>query len=188
MSAPPVKDRFCSFCGAEFAPPLAYPRTCASPSCGITVWANPIPVGVLLVPVRDGDRRGLLLLRRGIPPREGYLALPGGFLEEHETWQEGAARELREELGVIVSPASLRPAGFVSTAPRPNRVLLFCESAEVARDTLPPFTANHETVERGIAWGPAGLDALMAFPLHLEAAQRWFEAQGITGPHAYATA
>lgn len=186
MSAPPVKDRFCSFCGTEFPPPLAYPRTCPSPSCGITLWANPIPVCVLLVPVRDGARRGLLLLRRGIEPRRGMLALPGGFLEEHETWQEGAARELREELDVTVAPDSLRPSWFTSTAPRPNRVLLFCEAPTLDVTSLPPFTANHETAERGVAWGPDGLDALMAFPLHHEAARRWFEANGVTGAHGYA--
>jgi ADP-ribose pyrophosphatase YjhB (NUDIX family) len=182
----PVKDRFCSFCGTAYPEPLTYPRRCPAAACGVEVWANPIPVCVLLVPVREGDRVGLLLLRRGIEPRRGMLALPGGFLEEHETWQVGAARELREELDVVVAAEALRPSWFVSTAPRPNRVLLFCEAPELDAAALPDFTANHETAERGVAWGPAGLDAEMAFGLHAEAARRWFEARGVAGPHAYA--
>lgn len=44
----------------------------------------------------------MLLIRRGIEPRKGYLAFPGGFLETGDTWQSGAARELSEEAGVLV--------------------------------------------------------------------------------------
>lgn len=185
---PPVKDRHCSYCGAAYEEPLAYPRTCPDPACGITVWANPIPVCVLLVPVRDGDRTGLLVLRRGIEPQRGRLALPGGFLEEHESWQEGGARELGEELGVAVDPAAMAPFWFASSAPRPNRLLLFSTAAAVDRGELPAFAASHEAEERGVVYGPDGLDALLAFPLHAEAARRWFAAHRIHGPHDYAPA
>jgi len=37
-----------------------------------------------LIPVHDG----LLFVRRGIEPRKGKLALPGGFINLGETWQE----------------------------------------------------------------------------------------------------
>ncbi|HWU89283.1 MAG TPA: NUDIX domain-containing protein, partial [Kofleriaceae bacterium] len=91
------RDLFCSYCGARFADSMGYPRSCAA--CGAQTWANPIPVAVVLVPIIDGDRAGLLVVRRAIPPA-GKLALIGGFVEEHESWQEGAAREVREEAGV----------------------------------------------------------------------------------------
>ena len=35
------------------------------------------------------------------------LALVTGFLADHERWQDGAAREVREESGVIIAAAKL---------------------------------------------------------------------------------
>lgn len=183
---PPTRDRHCSYCGTAYTEPLVYPRTCPNAACGVTVWANPIPVGVVLVPVRDGDRTGLLVLRRGIEPKKGCLALPGGFLEEHESWQEGCARELREELDLDVDPAGLSPFWYASSAPRPNRVLLFATATAVDLAALAPFTPSHEAQERGVVFGPDGLAEVIAFPTHVEAALRWFAAQRIRGPHAYA--
>lgn len=181
----PVKDRFCSFCGAGFPEPLVYPRKCPNPACGIEVWANPIPVCVVLVPVRRGEATGLLVLRRGIEPQKGTLALPGGFLEEHETWQQGGAREAREELDLPIDPDGMLPFWYASTDPRPNRVLLFATAPAVDADALPPFAANHEASERGVVFGPDGLDAVVGFSLHAEAMRRWFAARGVAGPHAY---
>jgi len=97
-----------------------------------TGLGDPIPVSVMLLPVVTGDRTGLLVVRRSIEPRLGKLALVGGFLEEQETWAEGAVREVREETGVVISPNTLAPFWFTSTEPRPNRVLLFSTAQPVA--------------------------------------------------------
>lgn len=48
----------------------------------------------------------VLLIERGGAPFEGCWAFPGGFLEMDETVEEGAARELLEETGLCLSPAS----------------------------------------------------------------------------------
>jgi ADP-ribose pyrophosphatase YjhB (NUDIX family) len=178
-----ARDTHCSFCGTAYPGPLSYPRTC--PNCSTQVWANPLPVSIALVPVRDGAREGLLVVKRAIEPRQGFLALVGGFLEEHETWQQGAARETREETGVLVDPSSLQPFWFASSNPKPNRVLLFGVAAPLDASALPPFTTTNETTERGLVFGPEGLDALFAFPLHVEALRRYFESRGVTGPHDY---
>lgn len=186
---PLARDTYCSFCGTAYEPPLRYPRSC--PSCSTTVWANPIPVSVVLVPVVHGGRTGLLVIRRGIEPRKGLLALAGGFLEEHETWQDGGAREVQEETGIVVDAKGLRPLWFTSTEPRPNRVLLFSVAAEVEASALPAFTANGETQERGVVFGVGGLEEVFAFPLHVEAARRFFAerggggASGGDGPHGF---
>jgi len=178
-----ARDTFCSYCGAAYALPLKYPRTCAS--CKVEVWANPIPVSVVLVPVVRDGREGLLVVRRGIDPGRNKLAIVGGFLEEHETWQEGGAREVREETSVVVDAHALEPFWFTSTAPKPNRVLLFSIAPRVDASSLAPLAPNHETLERGVVFGPRGLDEVFAFALHVEAARRFFAARNLSGDHAF---
>jgi len=177
------RDTFCSYCGVKYPEPLVYPRTCTV--CKTQVWANPTPVAVVLVQVSEEGRTGLLTIRRSIPPGIGKLALVGGFVEEQETWQHGGAREVREETGVIVDAATLEPLWYVSTEPRPNRILLFSVSPPVLVGALPPFTGDHETSERGVVFGPEGLDEVFAFGLHAEAARRYFTSRGVAGPHAF---
>lgn len=190
MQAPTkIKDSFCSYCGTAFTPPLRYPRRCPSESCGMDVWANPIPVAVVLVPVqtvREGvERTGLLVVRRAIEPRRGRLVPVGGFVEEQETWQAAGAREVFEEAGVTIDPAGLTPLWYTSTEPRPNRVLLFSVAKTLQAATLPPFPQNVEASERGLVFGPAGLADVFAFPLHVQAAERYFAAHGQSGPHDF---
>ena len=61
--------------------------------CGHVHYANPkIVVGAV---VTHGDR--ILLCRRAIEPRKTFWTLPAGYLEEHETPEDGARREAREE-------------------------------------------------------------------------------------------
>lgn len=58
----------------------------------------------------------VLLIERGNDPYKGCWAFPGGFLEEGETIDECARRELREETGLDIG--GLRQAGVFS---RPGR-------------------------------------------------------------------
>ena len=183
MSQPRIRDAFCSYCGTKYPEPLLYPRTCAS--CTVTIWANPIPVSVVLVPVVDGAQTGLLVVRRAIAPQQGKLAIVGGFLEEHESWQEGGTREIREETGAIVDPASLETMWFTSSFPKPNRLLLFSVAAPIPRTSLPAFHEDKETSERGLVFGPDGLAEVFAFPLHVEAARKYFAQRQLSGPHGF---
>lgn len=184
-TAPRIKDRFCSYCGTAFATPLVYPRTCPNPDCGVQIWANPIPVAVVLQPILHNDRTGLLVVRRAIEPRRGFLALVGGFVEEQETWQAAGAREVFEEAGLRVDAGGLSPFWYTSTEPRPNRVLLFSTAAALSNADLPNFPSNAEASERGVVFGPQGLADVFAFPLHARAAERYFASQGITGGHDF---
>jgi ADP-ribose pyrophosphatase YjhB (NUDIX family) len=178
-----VRDTFCSYCGAKYPEPLAYPRTCTS--CAITVWANPIPVSVVLLPVADCGTPALLVVRRAIEPQIGKLGLPGGFLEEHESFQQGGAREVHEETGAIIDPTGLEPFWFSSSEPKPDRVLLFSVAREIPLSALPAFHQDSETSERGVVLGPGGLEDVFAFPTHVEAAKRYFKLRGVTGNHAF---
>lgn len=178
-----VRDAHCNYCGAKYAEPLAYPRTCTS--CKAQVWANPIPVSVVLVQIVDGARTGILVVRRAIQPQLGKLGIVGGFLEEHESWQQGGARETREETGALIDPATLAPLWFASSEPKPNRLLLFSVAPPQPVASLPPYVRDAETSERGLVFGPGGLEDVFAFPLHIAAAQRYFGERGVFGPHDF---
>jgi ADP-ribose pyrophosphatase YjhB (NUDIX family) len=178
------RDTYCSFCGTPYELPLTYPRSCLQ--CGMVVYANPIPVAVVLQPIVLQGRTGLLVVRRGIPPQLGKLALVGGFVEETESWQVGGAREVLEEASVAIEPASLRPFWFTSTEPRPNRVLLFSVGEPIAAEQLAAWEANAEATARGVVFGADGLEQVFAFSLHAEAVRRYFAARGEKSePHAY---
>jgi ADP-ribose pyrophosphatase YjhB (NUDIX family) len=154
----------------------------------VTVWSNPIPVSVVLLPVRHALGEGLLVVRRSIEPKKGLLAPTGGFLESHETWQQGGVREVREETGVVIPSESLTAFWFTSTAPRPNRVLLFSIATAIDASQLGEFKPSNETSERGLVFGAVGLEQVFAFDLHVEAARRYFEARGVSAPHRYTQA
>ncbi|MCR4964476.1 MAG: NUDIX hydrolase [Bacteroidales bacterium] len=52
----------------------------------------------------DGNQLRMLLIRRGDEPFKDQWAFPGGFLEENETLEEAAQRELKEETGINKAP------------------------------------------------------------------------------------
>lgn len=69
--------------------------------------------------VQRGDQ--FLLIRRKYPPFAGALALPGGFVEEDETIEAAACRELLEETGILCVPNDLRLIGVFSAVNRDPR-------------------------------------------------------------------
>jgi len=66
-------------------------KVCAD--CGHIAYENPKIVVGAVVAVGDA----ILMCRRAIEPRRGFWTLPAGYMELHETLEEGAAREAWEE-------------------------------------------------------------------------------------------
>lgn len=111
--------------------------------CGHVHYTNPkIVVGSV---VSHRDR--ILLCRRAIEPRKGLWTLPAGYLEEHETPQDGAKREAREEACAdIVLDALLA----VYTISHLSQIQLIYRG----RLARPEFAAGPESAEVALfGWG-----------------------------------
>lgn len=158
----PEKNSHCSYCGAAFHSADPWPRTCLS--CGQVSFLNPIPVTVVLVPVDDG----LLAVRRGIEPRRGGLAMPGGFINLGETWQEAGAREVLEETGLALDPDELGPLDVFSVPD--GTLLIFALAHRHTSGELPPFIPNLEVTERIIIRDPE----MLTWDRHIFVAGRFF--------------
>ncbi|WP_436763822.1 NUDIX domain-containing protein [Streptosporangium sp. V21-05] len=157
-----IRNSHCSFCGEAFAPGRPWPRTCSC--CENTSYLNPLPVAVMVLPVDDG----LLVVRRDVEPHRGGLALPGGFVDMGESWQQAAVRELREETGVVVDPEGVRLLDVLS-APD-GTVLVFALGPRTGEADLPPVVPTAETTEWLLIDGPREL----AFPLHTRIVAEYF--------------
>ncbi len=153
----------CSYCGHPFEADQAWPRLCAV--CGNTSFINPLPVSVVLLPVDDG----LLAVRRNIEPQRGRLALPGGYINRGESWQQAGARELLEETGIVILPDDLREFRVKST-PDYNLLIVFGLARRMRSSDLPPFVPNEETQEIRVLNAPREL----AFSTHTEAVREYF--------------
>jgi ADP-ribose pyrophosphatase YjhB (NUDIX family) len=127
-------------------------------------FLNPLPVAVVLVPVDAG----LIVIRRGIEPRKGMLALPGGYINLGESWQQAAVREVYEETGIVVKTDEILEFGVRSA--EDGTLLIFGLASPRASSDLLPFAPTDETTERAILTEPQEL----AFALHLEMVRRFF--------------
>jgi ADP-ribose pyrophosphatase YjhB (NUDIX family) len=156
----------CSYCGSPFVEGATWPRACTP--CGNVTYLNPTPVGVVVLPVDDG----VLCVRRTIEPQKGELSLPGGYLDFGESWQEGCARELREETGIVVSPDEVRLFAAHSVTVG-GLLLLFGLAAPKRSAELPAFVANEEASETVVVPGPVEL----AFPFHTLVLKEYFDRQ-----------
>ncbi len=112
---------FCSNCGSdrltiEVPEGDTFERiVCAN--CQFIHYQNPkIIVGCVVI---EDDK--VLLCRRGIEPRYGMWNLPGGFMENGETVEEGARRETLEETNAHVEIVRLHS---VYNLPHVNQVYL----------------------------------------------------------------
>lgn len=125
-----------------------------------------VTTDICLYTVVEDDLR-ILLIRRGGEPFKGAWALPGGFLQENETLDQCAARELREETGVLgahleafatFSEPKRDPryrvvtAAYLALVPAADHALQSGSDADDARwhsmDRLPDLAFDHATIIR----------------------------------------
>jgi ADP-ribose pyrophosphatase YjhB (NUDIX family) len=125
-------------------------------------------VAVALLPVDDLGQRGLVVVRRDIEPARGQLALPGGYIEVGESWQQAAVRELREETGLVAMADEV--ALFAVHSTPTGTVNIFGLLPSRRADDLPPSAPTEEATEWLVLTQPQRL----AFSTHTQAMADYF--------------
>lgn len=126
--------------------------------CGWIHYENPkIIVGSVVEVMGDENLPQVMLCRRAIEPRHGFWTIPAGFMEEHETTEQGARREAMEEARADIE---LRDLLAIYSIPRISQVQLIYRATLAA----PDFAAGPESLEvRLFPWDEIPWDEL-AFP------------------------
>lgn len=94
---------FCPKCGSEdfeIHSPLS--RHCNH--CGFTYYQNPRASTAAFILNGKGE---LLIARRAKEPAKGTLDLPGGFVDNEETAEQGMVREIKEETGLEITTENI---------------------------------------------------------------------------------
>lgn len=99
---PLEKFTYCPKCGSKhFDINTEKSRKCDN--CGFEFFANPSSSTAAFIFNEKGE---LLVARRAKEPAKGTLDLPGGFVDNNETAEQGIAREIKEETGLEVEKIS----------------------------------------------------------------------------------
>ncbi|MCX4756419.1 NUDIX domain-containing protein [Kitasatospora purpeofusca] len=162
----------CHFCGSPYPPGTdRWPRTCSA--CTEISYRNPLPVVVTLLPVTWGDSApGLVVIRRTIEPGYGELALPGGYIDYGESWQQACVRELREETGILAEHTDITLVATDSDT-RGGFLCLFGLLPARPLADLPPSVPTDETD----GWQLSTPETPLAFPFHTRVSRSWFNGE-----------
>ncbi|MDE6629995.1 MAG: NUDIX hydrolase [Bacteroidales bacterium] len=134
----------------------------------VYTYAYPMPAlttdFILLAQLPDKSRH-LLLIQRNNEPFKGRYAFPGGFVEEDETLERCAVRELREETGLFLKdyglvPQPFRPYSAPDRDPR-GRTVSMIYYAICETDALPDVQGADDAAQA--AWFPIDNLPQMAF-------------------------
>ena len=90
----------------------------------------------------DGERRVLLQQRAPGRAMAGLWEFPGGKVEEGERPEAALARELEEELGIVVEAGWLTPAAFASADNDGRHMLLLLYLCREWRGEPRPLDAS----------------------------------------------
>jgi NAD+ diphosphatase len=131
-----VRDhRFCGVCGTPTRRNEAH-VSFGCPACGAEFWPRVTPAVIMLV--HRGDE---VLLARHVRYTGPVFSCVAGFVEAGETLEEAVAREVMEEVGVVVGP----PAYVGSQAwPFPHSLMTGFFAPWVSGEPVPD---GHEIAE-----------------------------------------
>lgn len=170
------KPIYCSSCGQQNPFPRAWPWQCSA--CKNMAYRNPTPVAVAVVPVINQEDMivGHLSVQRGIEPKKGQWALPGGFVDWGEDALVAAKREVLEETGLRLEGSGRIQQTYVT----PNGAQLLIS---VEFDPIPLSSLKHVVLcEETQAVQAAGSTMPLAFPLHEQMRKQWLDEHSQTEP------
>lgn len=126
----------------------------------IAFSSDTAPLWVSAVAMVNDSGQVLMQQRPSAASHGGLWEFPGGKLEQGETPEAAAVRELREELGVVIAASDLHPAGFASDAGGSRALIILLFVCRHWTGTPRPHAAEH------LAWyDPAALGGLAMPPL-----------------------
>jgi ADP-ribose pyrophosphatase YjhB (NUDIX family) len=126
------------------------------PDCGYVLYDNP---KVVVGSVCRWEGR-ILLVKRAINPRQGYWALPAGYLELNEMTSDGAVREAYEEACAKIALDGLLA---VYNIPRLSQVQLIYRARLLSPEIAPGPESKAVSL---FAWEEIPWDALAFPPVH----------------------
>jgi len=137
-----VSVNFCPQCGGNMLLKklkINEPERSVCSVCGVVAYKDPKVVACSMI---DRDER-VVLLKRDLEPQRSRWVLPGGYVDRGETVKDAAAREAKEECGLVVEPQRLLG---VYSYPGNIHVVIVYVSTYIAGD----LSAGDETQEA--AW------------------------------------
>lgn len=159
--------RYCCHCATELQwmdmlEDSGWVQRLRCPACGWTHWNNPTPVLAAIVEVE-----GKILLARNALWKDRFFGLITGFMESGESPEDGIAREVLEETGLLVQSTTLID---VSDFQRRNQVLIAYHTHATGEVRLSPELSEYKLIEpaKVQAWNTGTGRAL----------QKWLRAQG----------
>jgi len=121
--------------------------------------ARKAAVALVIYPRGDAWQLPLTVRRHDLPDHPGQISLPGGMIEEGESSQQSALRELDEELGI--STAAADGSRFLSVLGRLTPIYVFASDFHVD----PWVVAAAEAPE--LKPNPAEVERAFELPLHV---------------------
>lgn len=108
---------------------------------------------VLFAPDERGEQN-VLLIRRSwdSDAYPGYFALPGGYLDDGETFHEAAERELAEETGILMPPVTFNVGCFDTPDRDPRGRVISC-AFRTHMPEMPEVRPADDAVD--FTWAPA---------------------------------
>lgn len=111
-----------------------------------------ITTDVLLFAQDESGQWRVLLIERGHDPFAGRWALPGGYVDPHETFSAAAVRELHEETGVVFNAWNLDQVGVYDAPDRDPRGRVVSVAFAAVLDHMPAAVGGDDA--RRARWWP----------------------------------
>jgi len=170
--------RYCSKCGSNrisrIIPEGDTNKRFVCENCGQINYINPrLIVGCL--PVYENK---VLICRRAIEPCKGKWNIPAGFMEMHESAEEGAIRETMEEANAVVEILRLH---CVYSIPHVNQVYLLFLASLKNLDFFPGIESLDVKLfdQSDLPWDE------IAFTSSVYAIKKYYESKNETSPGTF---